>query len=121
MRIVICMPSLSAKPTESAQCAQVSTALRSGAVVDLQRLAIAQGRAAWLLYLDLYVLDADGALYDAALLAALAALASLKLPHVAVDEAGKVGPKGASATDLQYCGCTCFAVWRCQEQFAFAS
>ena len=74
----------------------MSTALRSGAVVDLQRLAIAQGRAAWLLYLDLYVLDADGALYDAALLAALAALASLKLPHVAVDEAGKVGPKSAS-------------------------
>ena len=98
---------------------QVSTALRSGAVVDLQRLAIAQGRAAWLLYLDLYVLDADGALYDAALLAALAALASLKLPHVAVDEAGKVGLRQAFPhDDLKHCGCTCLAL---PGAFAFAS
>ena len=69
----------------------MSTALRAGCVVDLGSLAIARGRAAWVAYLDLYVLDADGALYDAALLAALAALSALRLPHVDVDEDGKVG------------------------------
>ena len=72
--------------------AQVSTALRVGRVVDLGSLAIARGRAAWVAYLDLYVLDADGGLFDAALLAALAALGALRLPHVDVDEDGKVGP-----------------------------
>ena len=71
--------------------AQVSTALRVGRVVDLGSLAIARGRAAWVAYLDLYVLDADGGLFDAALLAALAALSALRLPHVNVDEHGKVG------------------------------
>ena len=75
---------------------QVSTALRVGRVVDLRGLAIARGRAAWVAYLDLYVLDADGGLYDAALLAALAALSALRLPHVVVDEDGKVHPHIAS-------------------------
>ena len=70
----------------------MSTALRVGRVVDLGSLAIARGRAAWVAYLDLYVLDADGGLYDAALLAALAALCALRLPHVDVDEDGKASP-----------------------------
>ncbi|KAK9834201.1 hypothetical protein WJX81_007772 [Elliptochloris bilobata] len=84
--------------SEAAHCLneQVSTALRSGGVVNLQNLLIAHGRAAWVAYLDLYVLDADGGLYDAALLAALAALAALRLPHVDVDDEGKVVPAGAS-------------------------
>ncbi len=82
-------PGRHAQTWRSLHGAQLGAALRGGRVVDLRGLAIAQGRAAWLAYLDLYVLDADGGLYDAALLAALAALAALRLPSVAVDDAGK--------------------------------
>lgn len=47
------------------------------------------GRACWIIYLDIYVLDADGSILDACLLGAVTAISGLKsLPQVAIDEAG---------------------------------
>ncbi|MCO5577162.1 hypothetical protein L7F22_030986 [Adiantum nelumboides] len=71
---------------------QIKNALTSAMMVDLRDLSIAPGKAAWMAYLDVYCLDADGSLLDAALLASTAALADLKLPEIAVTDDGKVFP-----------------------------
>eukprot|EP00198_Chlamydomonas_reinhardtii_P001199 XP_001690534.1 predicted protein [Chlamydomonas reinhardtii] len=54
-----------------------SALLGSGAA-----LCIAEGKAAWRALLDVYVLDADGCVLDAALLAAVAALRDTRIPAV---------------------------------------
>lgn len=71
---------------------QINNALSSSSVVDLRELTITPGKAAWMAYLDVYCLDSDGSLLDAALLASIAALAHLKIPDVAVSDDGKVFP-----------------------------
>ncbi|KAH7427176.1 hypothetical protein KP509_10G033100 [Ceratopteris richardii] len=77
---------------------QIRNALSSSMMVDLRELNIAPGKAAWMAYLDVYCLDSDGSLLDAALLATAAALADLKLPEVAVTDDGKVLP---ASSDVQ--------------------
>jgi len=77
----------------AAQCCsrQVDLLLKASKAVDLSKLIIGSGEAVWVAYLDIYVLDADGSVLDACLLAAVAALASMKsLPSVAVDKRGGV-------------------------------
>jgi exosome complex RNA-binding protein Rrp42 (RNase PH superfamily) len=64
------------------------------------------------------VLDANGALLDVTLLAAVAALASLRLPAVRVSEEGSVVPDDALTMETQgaLCGsprsslCACLSV-----------
>lgn len=56
-------------------------------LVDLEALCIAEGTAVWSCYCDLCVLEHDGNLTDAAMMAMMAALASVRLPRVASDEA----------------------------------
>ncbi|CAI5463801.1 unnamed protein product [Closterium sp. Yama58-4] len=68
----------------------LTSLLTSAACVDLTHLCIVPGKAAWAIWLDIVCIDADGALFDAALLAALAALSSLTLPAVDVVANGKV-------------------------------
>ncbi|TKY53380.1 Exosome complex component RRP43 [Spatholobus suberectus] len=46
-------------------------------MIDLKELSLVSGKAAWMAYLDVYCLDADGALFDAVLLSAVAALSHL--------------------------------------------
>ncbi len=45
-----------------------------GPVLALQQLCVSEGKAAWALTLDVYILVADGAVFDAVLLSAVAAL-----------------------------------------------
>jgi exosome complex component RRP43 len=68
---------------------QIRTLLRCSGAVDDDELAIDKGNA-WTVFLDIYVLDADGALLDVCLLAAVAALLGLRLPKVDMDSAGQV-------------------------------
>ncbi|KAG6771281.1 hypothetical protein POTOM_022629 [Populus tomentosa] len=42
-------------------------------MINLKELSLVSGKAAWMAYLDIYCLDADGALFDAALLSAVGA------------------------------------------------
>ena len=74
---------------------RISSALTSSSALNLEDLCIDPSRAAWCLYLDIYLLDAAGSLMDAALLAAVACLANLQLPLVTISEQGTV----VSATD----------------------
>jgi len=62
----------------------------NGGAVDLETLCVVEGVAVWSCYCDLYVLEHDGNLADAAMLAMLAALASVRLPRVTADEASGV-------------------------------
>lgn len=51
-------------------------------LLDLQALCIVEGRAVWSCHCDLYVLEHDGNLTDAALLAMTRALRDVRLPRV---------------------------------------
>ena len=76
---------------EAVSCEQrIQSCLEASCAVHLQDLCIDTGRAAWRAYLDIYILDAAGSLLDTALLAAMAALASTRLPTVVMNEQGKV-------------------------------
>lgn len=62
------------------------------------------GQAVWVLYLDVYILNAAGSLQDAAVLAAVAALQDTLLPavHVTPDgnvERGSAGSSGDGSSD----------------------
>lgn len=58
---------------------QLETALAGAVYTDRMAVDGVAG-AAWKVCLDVYILDADGALLDACLLAAAAALLSVRLP-----------------------------------------
>ena len=68
--------------------AQVKDVLSTGAL-SVKQLQLKEGQA-WKLFLDIYVLDADGCILDVCLLAAVAALLGLRLPSAEIDEDGKV-------------------------------
>jgi exosome complex component RRP43 len=55
----------------------------------------------WVLYLDLYILNAAGSLLDTALLAALTALQDTALPAVHLTEEGNVERDGSSEGSQQ--------------------
>ncbi|MEM2963052.1 MAG: exosome complex protein Rrp42 [Candidatus Anstonellales archaeon] len=59
----------------------VDRGIRSSETFDLKSFFIEEGKVL-ALYLDLYVLDHDGNLFDAALLAGMAALSSTRLPKI---------------------------------------
>ena len=66
-----------------------------GGALDAQQLQLKEGQA-WKLFLDIYVLDADGCIFDVCMLAAVAALLALKLPKAEIDEEGKVSTPSTS-------------------------
>ncbi|KAF7132479.1 hypothetical protein RHSIM_Rhsim09G0155500 [Rhododendron simsii] len=59
-------------------------------MINLKELSLVSGKAAWMAYLDIYCLDADGALFDAALLSAVAAFSHLQIPVVSLNDDGRV-------------------------------
>ncbi len=63
----------------------VDRSLREIRAVDLSKLAIIPGKKVWEIWVDIYVLDHDGNLLDASMLAAMAALSSAKMPEAVVE------------------------------------
>jgi exosome complex component RRP43 len=72
--------------------------LGSPQVFDTHQLCISEGQAVWVVYLDVYVLNACGSLLDGCLLAAVAALRSTHLPAVHLTDEGNV-ERGAAEDD----------------------
>ncbi len=68
----------------------VDRSLREARVVDLEALAIRPGEKVWVVWVDLYILDHDGNLFDASMLAAMAALLDAKLPYYEEYETGEI-------------------------------
>jgi exosome complex component RRP42 len=65
-------------------------AIRESKAIDFDELYIIPGEKVWVLFLDIYVLNDDGGLIDAAGLAAMAAFATLHLPKIKKDSSGEV-------------------------------
>ncbi|KAL3697451.1 hypothetical protein R1sor_011527 [Riccia sorocarpa] len=89
----ICSPHVRpGRPAEDA-CAineQLSNVLASSQLVDLREFSITSGKSAWMAHLDIYCLNADGSLLDAALLASTAALMDVQIPAISINDEGKV-------------------------------
>ncbi|AEM39600.1 3' exoribonuclease [Pyrolobus fumarii 1A] len=60
----------------------VDRALREIRAVALDRLVLEPGKAVWRIYVDIYVLNHDGNLLDASMLASMAALMATRVPAV---------------------------------------
>ncbi|MDH4123648.1 MAG: exosome complex protein Rrp42 [Thermoplasmata archaeon] len=66
---------------ESIEIARVvDRGLREGKAVDLEKLCITPGEEVWINFVDIHALDYDGNLFDAANIAAVAALRSAMIP-----------------------------------------
>ncbi|KAG8648901.1 exosome complex component RRP43 [Manihot esculenta] len=89
----ICSPIVRpGRPAEAAPVVskQLSDTILSSGMIDLKELSLVSGKAAWMAYLDIYCLDADGALFDCALLSAVAAFSNLQIPVVSLNDDGKI-------------------------------
>lgn len=106
------------RPSEAAAVltAQLNALLAAPGVLDRSQLCIDSGKAAWAVYIDVYVLDDDGALHDVCTAAVVAALSTLRLPLVSVDEAGNV--QAAADGDTAVAAAAALAAE--EEQGAFA-
>jgi len=58
----------------------VDRGVRESQVIQLDKLCITPAEKVWLVFIDIHILDYDGNLFDAASLAALAALLTTKVP-----------------------------------------
>jgi exosome complex component RRP42 len=63
----------------------IDRGLRHGGAVDFKDLCIIPNEKVWILWVDIYVLDHGGDLFDATALASLAALMVTKIPVVTVE------------------------------------
>jgi exosome complex component RRP42 len=76
-------PSFEAGPPDenSIELARVvDRGIRESQMIDLEKLCIEPGKEVWMNFIDIYVLDYDGNLFDAAFLGAVAALKTAKVP-----------------------------------------
>ncbi|MBN2065270.1 MAG: exosome complex protein Rrp42 [Candidatus Thermoplasmatota archaeon] len=58
----------------------VDRGIRESGVIDVEKLCIEPGEKVWIVFIDIHIIDYDGNLFDAASLAALAALLTTKVP-----------------------------------------
>ncbi len=58
----------------------VDRGIRESKVIELEKLCIEEGEKIWIIFIDIHVIDYDGNLFDAASLAALAALLTTNVP-----------------------------------------
>ncbi|MHA1972355.1 MAG: exosome complex protein Rrp42 [Candidatus Hodarchaeales archaeon] len=68
----------------------VDRGIRESKVIPMksEKLCVIPGKFVWILFVDVYILDNGGNLFDASALAAMAALANTKLRKVAINEEG---------------------------------
>ena len=58
----------------------VDRGIRESEIIEVEKLCVEPGEKVWIVFIDLHILDYDGNLFDAASLAALAALMTTKVP-----------------------------------------
>ncbi|KAG7397454.1 Exosome complex component RRP43 [Phytophthora boehmeriae] len=80
------------RPSEESQSidSQLTRILVGSRVVEMENLSIVKGQSAWKLMVDVYCIDHDGNVLDAALTSIMAALKTLQLPAVSINEADNV-------------------------------
>ena len=67
----------------------VDRGIRESGMIDFEKLCIKKGEKVWMIYIDIYSLNDDGNILDAASIAAIAALRSAKMPKYD-EEKGRV-------------------------------
>lgn len=77
--------------------------------LPLEQLCISKGKACWSATVDIYILNSDGSVFDAALLATVAALHDVRVPPVEIMEHGarrqteeEASTSGSEHTKLQF-------------------
>lgn len=60
----------------------IDRGIRESKMVDVEKLCVVEGEKVWMCFVDIYSLDHDGNLFDAANLAAVLALKTAKIPYV---------------------------------------
>lgn len=60
----------------------VDRGIRESGMVDVKKLCIKEGEQIWMVYIDIYVLDHDGNLFDASNIASVLALKNTTIPNV---------------------------------------
>jgi exosome complex component RRP42 len=68
----------------------VDRGIRESKAVDTKKLCIVPGKKVFLVFVDIYILDYDGNLFDASALAAIAALLTSKMREYTVNKKGEV-------------------------------
>jgi len=68
----------------------VDRGLRESKAVDLGKLCIVPGRRVFVVFVDIYVLDHDGNLFDASALASILALATAKIRDFSLSDDGRI-------------------------------
>ena len=68
----------------------VDRGIRESKAVDNKKLCIVPGKKVFMVYVDIYVLDHDGNLFDASALASIAALLNAKMKEYVVKEGGEL-------------------------------
>ncbi len=73
----------------------VDRSIRESKAIDVEKLCLVPGKKVWVIWVDVYILDHDGNLIDAATMASLLALLSAKIPKTKVkgDEVEKLEDK----------------------------
>ncbi len=77
----------------------VDRGIRESDMIDLQELCITEEEEVWIVFLDIYILDYDGNLFDASALGAAAALKSATVPAKRYDK-GEDFPLSTSCTPV---------------------
>ncbi|KIK57457.1 hypothetical protein GYMLUDRAFT_247090 [Collybiopsis luxurians FD-317 M1] len=74
-------------PTEEAQILseRLNQVLIGNSLIPLSSLCISSGKSVWVLYVDATVINYDGNVFDAALIAMVCALRNVSLPHAEYD------------------------------------
>tara|TARA_Y100000310_G_C20692129_1_gene823017 strand:+ start:524 stop:1300 length:777 start_codon:yes stop_codon:yes gene_type:complete len=90
--------------------------IRESDAIDFKKLCITAGEKIWMVFIDIYPVNADGNLFDAAALAAIAAVKDAKFPEL--DKDGNVDFKNRSDKGLPLSktpvSCT---VWKLGDKF----
>ena len=68
----------------------IDRSLREVKAIDLESLVIREGEKVWMIWVDLYIIDHGGNLFDASMLAAMAALLNTWLPDYEELETGEI-------------------------------
>ncbi|MCE4600701.1 MAG: exosome complex protein Rrp42 [Desulfurococcales archaeon] len=79
----------------------IDRSLRESNAVDRSSLVLIPGQKVWVIHVDIYVLNYDGNLFDASMLATMAALADTRLPDYEELETGEILVKEERTTPLK--------------------
>lgn len=80
----------------------VDRGIRESKAIDLGKLCITPGKKVFVVFVDIYVLDHDGNLFDASALASILALATAKIRNYSLSEDGRLEFRdGSTSLPLQ--------------------